>query len=164
MRMTNVFNAKNQDTSHNTALTSDVMNVMNMDILSWTALTKYPLLEHLHHITRHIEIATPDQALDTTKMIEKEETGPDNSLDIVDTAAPAVMTHTETAPYHNNGTGIATIEAAQDDPIQHTKATVTDPTLTPHTGHTADHLCAAAHRVTALRTTAGHIHNHPTDH
>ena len=38
-RRTNVFNAKNQDTSHDTALTSDVMNVMNMDISSWTALT-----------------------------------------------------------------------------------------------------------------------------
>ena len=45
------FNAKSQDTLHNTALTSDVMNVMNMDILSWTALIKYPLQEHQCHIT-----------------------------------------------------------------------------------------------------------------
>ena len=46
MKKTNASNIKNQDTSHNTALTSDVMNVMNMDILSWTALTEYPLQEH----------------------------------------------------------------------------------------------------------------------
>ena len=68
------FNAKNQDTSHDTALTSDVMNVMNMAISSWTALTEYPLQEHQHHTTRHTETATPDQALDTTGKTEKEET------------------------------------------------------------------------------------------
>ena len=65
------FNAKNQDTSHDTALTSDVTNAMNMDIFSRTALTKYPLLEHWCHITGHIEIATPDEALDITEKIEK---------------------------------------------------------------------------------------------
>ena len=40
MRRTNVVNAKNQDTLHDTAFISDAMNVMNMDISSWTALTK----------------------------------------------------------------------------------------------------------------------------
>ena len=59
MRRTNVFNAKKQDTSHDTALTSDVMNLMNMHISSWAALTKYDLQEHQHCITRHTEIATP---------------------------------------------------------------------------------------------------------
>ena len=34
MRMINVFNGKNQDTLQDTALTSDVMNVMNMVISS----------------------------------------------------------------------------------------------------------------------------------
>ena len=162
--MTNVFNVRNQDTLHDTALTSDVMNVMNMDILSWTSLIKYPCLEHLCHITRHIEIATPDQALESTEMIEKEETGPDHSLDIVDITAPALITHTEAAPDCNNGMGIATIESAQDDPIQHTKATVTEPTMTHHTSHTTDHPHTAAHQVTTLRTAVGHIHAHPTDH
>ena len=32
MRMTNVFIARNQDTSHDTALTLDIMNVKNTDI------------------------------------------------------------------------------------------------------------------------------------
>ena len=59
------FNVKNQYTSHDTALISDVMNVMNMDISSWTALTECPFQEHWHHTTRHTEIATPDKALGT---------------------------------------------------------------------------------------------------
>ena len=80
------------------ALTSDVMNVVNMDILSWTSLIKCPLPEHQCHITRHIEITTPDQALDTAEKIEKEETDPDYSLAVVDIAAPAVVTCTEVTP------------------------------------------------------------------
>ena len=88
MRRTDVFNAKNQDTLHNTALTLDVMNVMNKDILSWTALTGCPLQEHWHHTTRHTETATPDQALDTTWKTENEETSPDKA----DTIVPAIMT------------------------------------------------------------------------
>ena len=154
MRMTDVLNAKNQGTLHDTTLISDVMNVMNMNILSWTALIKYPLLEHWHHITRCIGIATPDQDLDTTKKIKKEETGPDHSLDIADIAGPAIITCTEAAPDCNKGTGTATIKAAQDVPIQHTEATVAEPAMTHHTGHTADHPHTATHQVTTLRTTA----------
>ena len=163
MRVTNVFNAKNQDTSHDTALTSDVMNVMNMDIMSWTALIKYSLLEHLCHTTRHIEISKPDQALDTAEKIKKEETGPDHSLDIVGIAAPTIMTSTEAAADHNNGTDIAAVGAAQGNTIQHTEATFTEPTVAHHTGHTADHPHTTAHQVTALRTTVGHIDTHSTD-
>ena len=37
------------------------------------------------------------------------------------------MTYTEAAPDHNNETGTAAIEAAQDDCIQHTEDTVADP-------------------------------------
>ena len=92
-----------------------------------------PLQEHQHHTTRHPETATPDQALDTTRKTEKEETGPDHSLDIADTAAPAIVTCTEAAPDHNNGAGSATIEAAQDKPIQHIKDTVAGPIITNHT-------------------------------
>ena len=44
-----------------------------------------------------------------------------------------------------NGTGTTTIKAAQDDPIQHTEDTVTDPTMTHHTGHTINHPHTAAH-------------------
>ena len=137
---------------------------MNMDILSWTALIKYPIQEHQHHITRHIEIATPHQALDTAKEIEKEEKGPDHSLDIVDITALAIMTCREAAPDCNKGFGTATIEAAQGNPIQHIEATVTELTMTHHTGHTTDHPHITAHRVTAVRTAVDHIHAHPTDH
>ena len=164
MRKTDVSNAKNQDILHDTALTPDVMNVMNMDISSWNAPIGYPLQEHQHHTTRHIETATQDHALDTTGKTEKEETGPDHSLDTADTAAPAIVTCTEAAPDHNNMTASATIEAAQDDPVQHTEHTVAGPAMTHHTGHTANPPHTATHQATALRTAANHIHAHPTDH
>ena len=106
----------------------------------------------------------PGQALDTNRKTKKEETGPDHSLDTADITAPAVVTCTEATPDHNNGMGTATTEAAQDDPIQHTKDTVTDPAMTHHTGHTTNHPHTAAHQVTALRTTVDHIHVHPTNH
>ena len=73
------------------------------------------------------------------------------------------MTCTEFAPDHGNGMGTATIEAAQDDPIQHTEDTATDPTMTHYTCHTANHPHTAAHQDTTLRTTVDHIHVHPTD-
>ena len=69
------------------------------------------------------------------------------------------MTYTEAAPDHENGTGTA----AQNDPIQHTKDTVADPTKTHHTGHTINHAHTTAHQVTALRTTVDHIHTQPID-
>ena len=74
------------------------------------------------------------------------------------------MACTEAAPDHNKGTGTDSIEAVQGNPIQHTKATATEPTMTYHTSHTADNPHIAAHPVTTLRTTIGHIHVHPTDH
>ena len=149
---------------HDTALISDVLNVMNMDISSWTAITKYPLQEHWCHITKHTETTTPDQALDTTERTEKEETGPDLSLDTADITAPAAMTCTETTPDHNNGMGTATIEATQDNPIQDTEDTATAPAKTHHTSNTAKHLHTTAHQVTILRTTVDHILAHPTGH
>ena len=164
MRRTNVFNVKNQDTLHGTARTSDVMNVMNIDISSWTALTKYPLQEHCHHITRHTETTTPDWALDTTGRTNQEETGLVGSLDTADITAPANVTYTEATAGHDNGMGSATIEAAQNNPIQCTKDRVTAPTMTHYTGHTANHTHTAAHQVTTLRTTVDHIHTHSTDH
>ena len=124
-------------------------------------IIKYPLQEHQCHITRHIEINTPDQALDTAMKIKKEETGPDHSLNIVDIATPAIMPCTEAAPDHSKGMGTATIEAAQGNPIQHTEATVAEPIMT---HHTADHPHTAAHQVTALGTTVDHVNAHPTDH
>ena len=95
-----------------------------MYISSWTALTKYPLQEHQCHTTRHTEIATTDQAVNTTRKTKKEETGPDHSLDTANIAAPAIMTCTETAPDHNNGTGTAPIETTQDNSIQLIEDTV----------------------------------------
>ena len=95
---------------------------------------------------------------------EKEETSPDHSLDTADTIAPAIMTCIEAAPDHNNRTGSATIEAAQDDPIQHTEDTVIGPTMTHHTRHTTNPQHTTAHQATTLRTSADLIHAHPTDH
>ena len=74
------------------------------------------------------------------------------------------MTCTEATSDHNNGTGTGTIEAAQDDPIQPNKDTVTDSTVTHHTGHTANYPHTTAQQVTALRTAVNHIHAHATDH
>ena len=108
--------------------------------------------EHQYHITRYTGVTTPDQALDTTEKMEKKETGPDHSLDIANITALAVITHTEATPDHRNEMGTAAIEAAQDDPIQHTEDTVTDPTMIHHTGHTAIYLHTTAHQDTALRT------------
>ena len=57
--MMNVFSGRNQDTLHDTGLTSDTMNEKNTDIWSWTALTEYLLQAHWHNITRCTETATP---------------------------------------------------------------------------------------------------------
>ena len=96
--------------------------------------------------------------------MEKEETGPDHSLGTADIAAPAIMTCTETAVDHSNRMGRATIEAAQDNPIQHTEGTVTNPAMTHQISHTTNHPHTVAHQVTVLRTAVDHIHIHPTDH
>ena len=113
-------------------------HVMNMDILSLSALTEYPLQEHQHHTTRHTEIATPDWAQGITRKTEKEDISPDHSLNTANIIAPAIMTCTEAAPECNNGTGTATMEAAQDDPIQHTRDTVAGYPMTHHTSHTTN--------------------------
>ena len=134
-----------------------------MDISSWTSLTKYPLQEHQLHITMHTESTAPDQALDTTRRTDKEETGLDHSLDTADIAAPATVTYTETTPDHNNGRGKAAIGAAQNNPFQCTKDTVADPTMTHHTGHIANHPHTAAHQVTPLGIAIDHINANPTD-
>ena len=68
------------------------------------------------------------------------------SLNTANIAAPAVVTCTAAAQDHDNGTGTAAIEVAQNDPIQHTNDIVTDPAMTYHTSHTA------AHQVTAYRS------------
>ena len=73
------------------------------------------------------------------------------------------MTCTEAAPDCNKGMGTDNIEAAQGDPIQHTEATVTEPTMTCLTGHTADHPHTTAHQVTTRRTAIDHVHAHPTN-
>ena len=95
--------------------------------------------------------------------IKKEETGPDHSLSIVDITATAIMTCTEATPDHNKEIDTATTEGAQGNPIYHTEAKVTEPTVTHHTGHTADHPHTTAHQVTACRTAVDHLHAHPTD-
>ena len=141
------------------------MNVMNLDTLSWTTLTEYPLQEHWHLFTRHTDIATTDLVLETTGKTEKEETGPDLSLDTTDIIAQLLWgTCTEATPNHNNGTSTATTEATQDKPIKHTKNTATGPAMTTHTSHTVNPLHTAAHQAATLRIARDHIHNHATDH
>ena len=115
-----------------------------------------------HHKTH--KTATPGQAPDTTKNIKTGETGPDHSIGKADIAAPAVVTCTEATPDHNKATGTATIEAAQGNPIQHTKATAAEPTMIHHTGHITDHSHTAAPQVTNLRTTIDQIHTNHKDH
>ena len=95
MRKTDASNAKNWDTSYDIAHTSDVMKMMNLDTLSWTAFTEYPLQEHWHHTTRHTGTATTDLALGTTGKTKKEDNSPDLSLDIADIVVPAIVTCTE---------------------------------------------------------------------
>ena len=97
------------------------------------------------------------------KKIKKEETGPDASLDIADTIAPAIMTPTEATQDHNNGMGTAAIKVAQDNPTQHTNDMVTDPIKTHHTSHTTNCPHTAAHQDTTLRTAVDHTHTHPVD-
>ena len=96
-------------------------------------------------------------------MIEKIETDPDHSLDTANTIAPGIMTCTEATLNHNNGTGTASIEAAQDNPIQHTRDTVTGHAVTHHTSYTAKPSHTTAHQTTALRITVDHIHDFPTN-
>ena len=155
------------------------MNTINVDTLSWTALTKYPLQEHWQHITRHTNIATPDQAHGTTGKTKKEETSPDHSLHTADSAGQAVMTCTEATSDQSNETDTAIIEAAQDSPIQHTRDMATDPTVTHCTGHTAHlpHTAAlqtttlkitvdqiTAHQATTLKIAVVYTYYHPTNH
>ena len=66
---------------------------------------------------------------------------------------PAIVTCVEAAHNHNNGTGTATVEAAQDDPIQHTKDTATGSAVMHHTCHTTNPLHTAACQATILRIT-----------
>ena len=140
------------------------MNVMNMDISSWTTLTEYHLQEHQHHTTKLIEITTPGQVQGITRKTEKEETGPDHSPDTANIIAPAILTCTESTPDHNNGTGTTAIELTQDDSIQHTGDTAAGHAMTHHTSHTANPLHTTAHQATTLRIPVDHTHDHLTDH
>ena len=162
MRKTDASNAKNQDTSHNTALTSDVMDVMNFDTSSWTALTEYLLQENQYHSTRHTEIATTDLALGTTGKTEKENTSPDHSLDTVNIIAPDVVTCTEDTPDHNR-TGTTTIEAAKMIPFSTAKDAATGPAITHYTSHTTNPPHTATHQATTLRITVDCTHDHLTN-
>ena len=74
------------------------------------------------------------------------------------------MTCTEATPNHKNRTGTATIDAAQDDPIQHTDDTAAGPTITHYTGHTANPPHATACQATTPRIAVDHTHEHPTNH
>ena len=91
---TDVFNVKSWDTLQDTALTSDVTNVMSTDISSWLLLTKYLLWEQWQHTTRHIEVTAQDPAQGTIRKIGKEGTTLDHILYMADITALAIMTCT----------------------------------------------------------------------
>ena len=90
MMKTNIFNVKSWDIFQDTALTSDIMNVMSTDISSWIALTKYLLWEHQQHITGHMEVDTQDQAEWPIRKIGKEGTALDHILDTAGIVDPIV--------------------------------------------------------------------------
>ena len=147
MRMINVFNARNQDTLHDTVLTSGAMIAKNTDIVMDCPNTILPLAQYYQtHRNGH------------TRSSSRHCQGDQERRDNV------IMTCTEAAPDDNKGTGRDAIGSAQGNPIQHTKATAAEPTVTHHNGYTAQNPCTAAHQVTTLRTAVGHIHVHPTDH
>ena len=56
-----VSSVKNQNMSHEVALTLGAMSVMNMVELSWIASTEYLLQELWQHITKHTRVTMPDQ-------------------------------------------------------------------------------------------------------
>ena len=91
-------------------------------------------------------------------------TNPDHGLDTADIAAPAIMTCTEAASDHYNGTGTAAIEAAQDDPIQYIRDIVTGHAMIRHTSHKSNPPHTAAHQATTLRITVDDIHGLSTNH
>ena len=74
------------------------------------------------------------------------------------------MTCTEATLDCNKGMGTAVIEAAQGDPMQHSKATVTEPIMMHHTSHITDYPHTTAHLVNALRTAVDHVHVQSADH
>ena len=65
-----VSSVKNQDISHDTALTLGAMSVMNMVKSSWTVHTEYLLQEFQQHTTNHTKVTMPDQVQVITMKIE----------------------------------------------------------------------------------------------
>ena len=108
-------------------------------------------------------MTTPDQAQGTTGKIEKVETDPDHSLDTADITDLVIMTCTE-ATLDNNRTDTATIEVAQNNPIQHTRDPLPGHTVIHHTSHITSSPHTQAHQATALRIAVDLIHDLPTNH
>ena len=108
--MTDVFNAKNQHTSHDMALTSDAMTTKirtyshglpSQNTPSWHTSTTSQGTPKLPH---QVKLYTLSRRLRKKRQVQ-------TSLNIVDIAAPAVMSYAEAAPDHNKETGTATLEA-----------------------------------------------------
>ena len=82
-----VSSVKNQDISHDIALTLGAMSVMNVVTLSWTVHTEYLLQELQQHITNHTSITTPDKVQGTTVKTETDEADQDHSPIFTDITA-----------------------------------------------------------------------------
>ena len=106
---------KNQDISHDIALTLGAMNVSSMVISSWTVHTEYLLLEPWQHITNHTKVTMTDWVQGTTVKIETGKGNPDHSPTTKDITAWVIMICIGTALDHNIGTDAATTGAAYDD-------------------------------------------------
>ena len=136
----------------------------NSDTSSWTALMEYPLQGHWHHTTRHTEIPTTDLALGTTGKTEKEETGPDLSLDTANIIAPAIHDlHrgcSQSQQWDRHSCHRSSSRWSHSAHWGHSCRSCHD---TPHQSHQQILKHTAAHQATTLRIAVDHTHNHPTN-
>ena len=158
-----VSNVGSQAILHNTTHTSDAMNAMNTDRLSWTALTKYHLPGHQHHTLRHTEVIITGPLQGSTTKTEEEETDPNLSQDTAGITAQATIDLTEITQGHKDGTEITTTEAVQGAHTQQTGDAVTCHAVTHHISHIIDDPHITALWVIDPEIIAGHTCDHPTN-
>ena len=82
-----ISSVRNQDISHEIALTLGAMSATNMVTLSWTAYTEYLLQEFQQHIKNHTRVTMLDQVQGTTMKIVTDEANPEHNFILGDIAA-----------------------------------------------------------------------------
>ena len=75
-----VSSVKNQDISHDIALTLGSTHVSYVVTSSWTIHTEYLLQDLRQLTTNNMEVTMPDQVWGTTMKIEKDKVDPDHIL------------------------------------------------------------------------------------